>query len=252
MVIKPPPESPKTMNKELILRGLQKGELHLEGQFIYGSNYTFLANCHYENLSFKVVYKPIEGERPLWDFPHKTLAKREVAAFLVSDALGWRLVPPTVFRLRNAPMGPGSVQLFIEHDPEYHFFKFGKKEQARLPWVMAFDLLINNADRKGGHFIMDPDGELWLIDHGLSFNVDDKLRTVLWDYAGQPIPQVILSDIEDLRVELSYHRDLYQSLQPYLTPEEIKALKARAELLINTGIFPIPPEERRAYPWPLV
>lgn len=240
------------MNKGLILNALQKGELRLEGQFIYGSNYTFLADCHYENLSFKVVYKPMEGERPLWDFPHKTLAKREVAAFLVSEALGWMLVPPTVFRLRNAPMGPGSVQLFIEHDPDYHFFKFGEKEQAWLPRVMAFDLLINNADRKGGHFLLGPDGELWLIDHGLSFNVEDKLRTVLWNYAGQPIPQVILSDIEDLKHDLSSHSDLYQSLQPYLSQEEIEALKARAELLINTGIFPIPPEERRAYPWPLV
>lgn len=240
------------MNKELILSSLQKGELRLEGQFIYGSNYTFLANCHYESQSFKVVYKPMEGERPLWDFPHGTLAKREVAAFLVSDALGWRLVPPTVFRRRNAPMGPGSVQLFIEHDPDYHFFAFGEKEQARLPWVTAFDLLINNADRKGGHFLLDPDGELWLIDHGLSFNVEDKLRTVLWDYAGQPVPQDILSDIEELRVELSSQSKLFQSLQPYLALVEIEALKARANSLINTGIYPLPPEERRAYPWPLV
>jgi hypothetical protein len=240
------------MNKELILSALQMGELRLEGQFIYGSNYTFLAKCHYENLSFKVVYKPMEGERPLWDFPHKTLAKREVVAFLVSDALGWTLVPPTVFRMRNAPMGPGSVQLYIEHDPEFHFFKFGEKEKARMPWAMAFDLLINNADRKGGHFLLDPDGELWLIDHGLSFHVEDKLRTVLWDYAGQPIPQIILSDIEDLRRNLSSQSDLYQSLKPYLAHEEIEALKARAESLVNTGIYPLPPEERRAYPWPLV
>lgn len=240
------------MNKELILSALNKGELRLEGQFIYGSNYTFLANCYFENLSFKVVYKPMEGERPLWDFPHKTLAKREVAAFLVSDALGWTLVPPTIFRRRNAPMGTGSVQLYIDHDPEYHFFKFGEKEQEQMPWVMAFDLLINNADRKGGHFLMDPDGELWLIDHGLSFNVEDKLRTVLWDYAGQSIPLDILSDIEGLRMELSSQSDLFQSLQPYLTLEEIEALKARADSLINTGIYPLPPEERRAYPWPLV
>lgn len=240
------------MNKELTLSALREGEIQLAGQFVYGSNYTFLATCQFKDQPFKVVYKPMGGERPLWDFPDKTLAKREVAAFLVSEALGWALVPPTVFRLRNTPMGPGSVQLFIEHDPDYHFFKFAKKDQTILPWVMAFDLLINNADRKGGHFLVDPENKLWLIDHGLSFHVEDKLRTVLWDYAGQPISQAILSDIQRLESGLSPQRDFYQSLQPYLTPEEIEALRTRAESLINTGIFPLPSEERRAYPWPLV
>ena len=240
------------MNKGLILLALREGEMRLEGQFVYGSNYTFLASCQYNNQDFKVVYKPMEGERPLWDFPSKTLAKREVAAYSISEALGWSLVPPTVFRMRNALMGPGSVQIYIDHDPEHHYFKFDEKERERFPWVMAFDLLINNADRKGGHFLMDPEGKLWLIDHGLSFHVEDKLRTVLWDYAGQPVPQEVLSDIERLHRDLTNKNGLYQSLLPYLNQEEIEALKLRAESLINDHIFPLPPEERRAYPWPLV
>lgn len=226
--------------------------MRLEGQFVYGSNYTFLAACQYKNKTLKVVYKPMEGERPLWDFPHKTLAKREVAAYLVSEGLGWDLVPPTVFRLRNTPMGPGSVQLFIEHDPEHHYFKFTEEERTQLPRVMAFDLIINNADRKGGHFLLDPEGKLWLIDHGLSFHVVDKLRTVLWDYAGQPISEAMLSDIERLRTSLSAKGELYQSLRTYLASEEIQALINRVQILLEDGFFPLPPEERRAYPWPLV
>jgi uncharacterized repeat protein (TIGR03843 family) len=154
--------------------------------------------------------------------------------------------------MRNAPMGPGSVQIYIDHDPEHHYFEFDEEERARFPWVMAFDLMINNADRKGGHFLLDPEGKLWLIDHGLSFHVEDKLRTVLWDYAGQPVPQEVLSDIERMQRDLPNKNGLYQSLLPYLNQEEIEALKLRAESLINDRIFPLPPEERRAYPWPLV
>lgn len=240
------------MKKELALSALHEGVLHLEGQFVYGSNHTFLASCQFNDDVFQVVYKPMEGERPLWDFPHKTLAKREVAAYLVSEGLGWDLVPPTVFRLKNTPMGPGSVQLFIEHDPEHHYFNFNEEERERLPKVMAFDLIINNADRKGGHFLLDPEGKLWLIDHGLSFHVEDKLRTVLWDYAGQPIPEEILSDVERLRNSLSTQGELYQSLLPYLTSDEIQALINRAKILVESRFFPLPPEERRAYPWPLV
>lgn len=226
--------------------------MHLEGQFIYGSNYTFLGVCTYQDQAFKVVYKPMQGEKPLWDFPGKTLAKREVAAYLVSEALGWDLVPPTLFRLKKAPMGPGSVQLFVEHDPEYHYFKFIDKDRKRLPEVMAYDLIINNADRKGGHFLIDPARKLWLIDHGLSFHVEDKLRTVLWDFAGQPIPREILMAVEKFWKSLRPEAELPDRLKSYLLPDEIAALRKRAADLLNTGIFPLPPEERRAYPWPLV
>lgn len=240
------------MDKQLTIAALHEGEMHLEGQFIYGSNYTFLTICRYKNQVFTAVYKPTEGERPLWDFPDKTLARREVAAYLVSEALAWGLVPPTVFRKKNSPMGSGSLQLFIEHNPEYNYFNFKEKEQAQLPKVMAFDLLINNADRKGGHLLLGPEGNLWLIDHGLSFHVEEKLRTVVWDHAGQPIPKEILLDIKRLQRSLSPQEELYRSLQSYLTPEETGALKDRAALILDNGIFPLPPEGRRAYPWPLV
>ena len=240
------------MEKQIILSALLEGSLRLEGQFIYGSNYTFLVHCQYKKVTFKAVYKPLQGERPLGDFPHQTLAHREVAAYLLSEALGWSLVPPTVFRLMDSPMGPGSLQYFIEHDPEYYYFNFNQEHLVLMPKVMLFDLLINNADRKAGHLIVDPQGKLWLIDHGLSFNIEDKLRTVIWDQAGQPLPQSLVSDIQAVLVEPGLNSDVYQVLQDHLNKDEISALKDRAVSLIEGGIFPLPPEDRRAYPWPLV
>lgn len=240
------------MQSDLILEALNEGALRLEGQFKYGSNYTFLVTCQHRERSYKAVYKPLEGERPLWDFPQKTLARREVAAYLISEALGWHLVPTTVFRVEDAPMGPGSLQLFIEHDPNYHYFNFQKSDQSHFPMIMAFDWLINNADRKGGHLLVDTQGKLWLIDHGISFHVEDKLRTVIWDHAGEPIPPKLLSDIKKMLPSLSPGALLKKRLQPHLLPMEIEAFQNRAEYLLKNGVFPLPPEDRRAYPWPLV
>ena len=235
-----------------ILKALQKGTFDLEGQFVYGSNYTFMVNCRFEGETFKAIYKPTRGERPLWDFPNQTLARREVAAYLVSEALGWSLVPPTVYRLEESPMGPGSAQLFIEHDPNHHYFNFIENERRYLPIVMLFDLVINNADRKAGHLLIDPENKLWLIDHGLCFHVEDKLRTVIWDRAGEPIPSNLLSDLERLTSKLETDEHLKMGLSAQLLEDEIHALKARARDLIDGGTFPLPPEDRRAYPWPLV
>ena len=240
------------MEKDLVLSVLRVGKMHLEGQFVYGSNYTFMVDCNYQGRALKAVYKPMRGERPLWDFPDKTLGRREVAAYLLSEALGWQLVPPTVFRVKDAPMGPGSVQLFIEHDPEYHYFNFKEADKKFFPQIMLFDLLINNADRKAGHLLVDPEGDLWLIDHGLSFHVEEKLRTVIWDHGGEPIPSKLLSDIESIIPLLSQNAPLYRSLQPHLLPLEIEVLQARAKTLLENAAFPLPPEDRRAYPWPLV
>ena len=240
------------MKDQTILNALLEGSLRLEGQFIYGSNYTFMVHCQHQGSAFKAVYKPLQGERPLGDFPHQTLAHREVAAYILSDALGWALVPPTVFRVMDAPMGPGSIQFFIEHDPEYHYFNFQQDHRVLMPQVMLFDLLINNADRKAGHLIVDPQEKLWLIDHGLSFHIENKLRTVIWDHAGQPLPQPLLSDIREILVEPGSSSEVFQALQPYLSMEEIGTLKDRAVSLIEKGHFPLPPEDRRAYPWPLV
>lgn len=242
------------MDKEKgrILDALREGTLHLEGQFVYGSNYTFMVECRYQGETLKAVYKPVRGERPLWDFPDQTLARREVAAYVVSEGLGWGLVPPTVFRTDESVMGPGSVQHFVEHNPEYHYFNFEERDQARLPEVMLFDLLINNADRKAGHLLVGPEGQLWLIDHGLCFHVEEKLRTVVWDHAGDPIPEALLTDLAVFLPQLEPNSNLYEKLTPLLLPEEIDALRDRAAALLAAKTFPLPPEDRRAYPWPLV
>lgn len=240
------------MEKDRILSALIAGRLRLEGQFIYGSNYTFMAACQFQGSSIKAVYKPMQGERPLWDFPPQSLGKRETAAFLVSEALGWNLVPPTVFRTRGAPMGPGSLQVFIEHDPERHYFNFTEKEKIHIPQVVLFDLLINNADRKSGHLLISPEGELWLIDHGLCFHWEDKLRTVIWEHAGEPVPLTLLEDLQSLLPTLEAGGQLRHALGPLLETREIAALRDRAILLLEAGSFPNPPEDRRAYPWPLI
>jgi len=229
------------MEKAPILSALQDGTMHLKGQFMYGSNYTFMTICQYQGQSIKAVYKPIQG-----------VGDSLEPAYLISNTLGWNLVPPTVFRVKKSPLGPGSTQLFIEHDPNKHYFTFSPEERKHFPQVMLFDLLINNADRKGGHLLIDAADKLWLIDHGLSFHVEDKLRTVVWDHAGEPIPAEWLGNIEKLILLLSPETTLWQALQPHLLAPEISALKNRAETLLESGIFPLPPEERRAYPWPLV
>jgi len=225
---------------------LQCGELELKGQFMLGSNYTFLVNVYYEGQELQAVYKPSKGEQPLWDFPDNTLAHREVAAYLVSEALGWGFVPFTTLR-EDGPYGPGSIQQYIEYDPNYHYFNFTEEDKARLEPVMLFDLLCNNADRKGSHVIVEEEtGKLWLIDHGLCFHEHDKLRTVIWDYAGELIPDELLEPLTHLSVTQS----LLADLQAYLNPREVSALLARAKSLVSSGVFPLPPEHRRAFPYP--
>ena len=236
---------------EKILEALQIGEIELQGQFILGSNYTFLVQVRNQGGQFISVYKPERGERPLWDFPFGSLEKREAAAFVVSQALGWELVPPVVYRL-DGPYGPGSVQVFIEHDPEYHYFNFEDADVARLRPAATFDLLINNADRKGGHIIKDRQNHLWLIDHGLCFHRDDKLRTVLWDFAGQKIPAALLRDIRRLQGQLEEDADLQGNLAALLQDEEIAALERRAERLLASPRYPYPDEQERQFPWPPV
>jgi uncharacterized repeat protein (TIGR03843 family) len=211
-----------------------------------GSNYTFLVNVQYDGCELQAVYKPSRGEQPLWDFPDQTLAHREVAAYLVSQALGWNFVPFTALR-EDGPYGPGSIQQFIEYDPNYHYFNFNDEDKARLKPIMLFDLLCNNADRKGSHVIIESETDkLWLIDHGLCFHEEEKLRTVIWDYAGDVIPQNLLEAL----VHLPSDPNLLADLQPYLSPREISALVARAEMLVQSGVYPLPPEDRRAFPYP--
>jgi uncharacterized repeat protein (TIGR03843 family) len=189
----------------------------------------------------------------LWDFPRASLARREVAAYLVSEALGWRLVPATVYR-RRAPLGPGSVQLFVDHEPAYHYFSFSAEDLQRLRPTALFDLLINNADRKGSHVIVALDGHLWCIDHGVCFHIDDKLRTVIWDFAGELIPPGLRADLADFLDKLApaggAPSPLNQSLREYISQGEIKALVTRAEALVKGECYPNPNPHRRHYPWP--
>jgi len=240
------------MDDAQCLVALQEGEISLQGQFMYGSNYTFFVDIAYNGEKFKAVYKPKQGEQLLWDFPARSLASREVAAWLISEKLDWKFVPPTVLRKRKAPLGAGSVQLFIEHDPDLHYFTFDQIMRQRLRPVVLFDLVVNNADRKGGHLLVDPAGKLWVIDHGLCFHAEEKLRTVIWDFAGEPIPGVLLIGLEKLLDQLVDGQEFMLKLAEHLKPFEIRAMSARVKEVLERGKFPRAPEDRRAFPWPPV
>ncbi len=228
---------------------LENGEIELKGQFTRGFNYTFLVNVCYQGSEIPAVYKPGRGEQPLWDFPENTLARREVCAYLVSQALGFGMVPITI--LRDGPLGPGSLQQYIDHNPNYHYFTFKPAELDRLRPVVLFDLLVNNADRKGSHILVQKrTRRLYLIDHGLCFHAEDKLRTVVWDFAGEPIPHDLQSTLSDFHAGLMQPDDLPATLGAYLNPEELTALRLRTEALLSDGEFPPPPEGRRSFPYP--
>ena len=221
----------------------QSGDLEIKGQFTLGSNYTFLVEVAYEDQTILAVYKPTQGEQPLWDFETNTLALREVAAYIVSEQLGFHIVPFTILR-KDGPYGAGSLQQFIDHNPNYHYFTFSPEDKLLLKPVVLFDLLINNADRKGGHVFFENDShQLFAIDHGICFHEDDKLRTVLWDFGGQGIP-------DDLLSRLSLNSSLLADLEPYLSLGEISAIQSRADLITRRGVFPHQPRDRRAMPWP--
>lgn len=237
--------------KEEILAALREGEVNVQGQFLSGSNYTFMAEVAHAGRELIAVYKPVRGEQPLWDFPSGTLSKREVAAYVLSEALGWELVPPTVFR-RKLPLGPGSLQVYVEHNADYHYFNFEEADRLRLHPVVVFDLLINNADRKGSHIIKDEDGHLWLIDHGVCFHDEDKLRTVIWDFAGERIPEALMEDVRALTERIEARGELYEQLLDWLAPREVNAIAARGRRLLVTCRFPHPGGAHRPYPWPPV
>jgi hypothetical protein len=238
-------------NQEMIT-ALQHGTLQLEGQFLNSSNYTFLGKLTFEGKTIRVVYKPHKGEQALWDFPIGTLTRREAAAYLLSNTLGWDLVPPCIYRSRKAPLGAGSLQGYIEHDPDYHYFCFSEEDKEMLRPLVLFDLISNNADRKGGHVFFDAWHHLWAIDHGLCFHVEDKLRTVIWDFAGQEIPSVLLKDIQNLINRLKPESELFNEFNKLIRVSEIRAMVRRCEHYIEYPVFPFPTKERRPYPWPLI
>ncbi|MEA3438712.1 MAG: SCO1664 family protein [Chloroflexota bacterium] len=243
-----------TQSDEL-LNALRKGEIELQGEFLWGSNYTFLVKVFYRENIITAVYKPSRGVRPLYDFPQDSLAKREVAAYLVSEALGWQLVPPTLMRA-DGPFGSGSLQYYIDHDPEYHYFNFKERDIQRLRPTVLFDYVINNADRKGSHVLIAPDDHLWLIDHGICFHDADKLRTVIWDFSGEPIPEALSSDLINFQHKLVPENGnvnkLWQSLSFCLSEREIVAISRRVDRLVNHQFFPTPDPHRRQIPWPQI
>jgi uncharacterized repeat protein (TIGR03843 family) len=247
---KQPPES-TPVSLERALEILKEGEIDaVHGMLRWSSNYTFLVSISHKDMTIMGIYKPREGERPLWDFPEGTLYRREVATFLTSQALGWALVPPTV--VREGPRGIGSVQLFIDHDPEYNYFSFDESMAPQIKRLALFDAIINNADRKGGHCIVDSQGHLWGIDHGISFHAANKLRTVIWDYAGQSIPEPMLEDVEKLCQTLdNAESDYRHSLHELLADVEIQACHQRIKRLLKSRHYPQPGRGPN-YPWPPV
>ena len=246
-------QTPITLPYDDVLAILENGTMEQEeGLMNWGSNYTFLVTVVYENTRILAVYKPRGGERPLWDFPTGSLCNREVAAYLTSEALGWRIVPPTV--LRDGTRGIGSVQAFLNHDPEQHYYTFElalDKLTPQLQQVVLFDAITNNADRKGGHCLLDETEKLWGIDHGLTFNEEDKLRTVIWDYAGNDISDTCLLDIENLCEQLSQENTYQETLSTLLSQREIQALQNRVQTLLTTQQYPLPGLGPNR-PWPPV
>ena len=213
----------------------------------WSSNNTFLVTVTSGELCRPAIYKPGRGERPLWDFPDG-LYRREVAAYELSEALGWGLVPPTVLVDEEAPLGAGSLQLFVDADFEQHYFTLleDSAHHRLLKRMATFDVLANNADRKGGHCLIDGNGRIWGIDHGLCFHVQPKLRTVIWDFAGDRLESDDLDDIVSM-----FETDLPARLTQLLHPEECRALEKRARHLIDQKRLPEPRTDH-PYPWPLV
>ena len=220
-----------------LLRLLEVGELTVVGRIVSASNATFLATVAAGDSSATCVYKPVRGERPLDDFPDGTLSKRERAAYLVSDATGWDIVPPTVLR-PDGPFGAGMAQLWIDVDEAADVWALVNAADERLRAVALFDAAVNNADRKGGHLLPTADGRIRGCDHGICFAAEPKLRTILWDWRGMPIRTRELTVLRELRAAL-YGR-LCEQLRPLLAPVELQALVARVDRLLRTKLFPQP------------
>jgi len=231
---------------------LETAPLTVRGRIPNSSNHTLLVTLDGggDDEQVAAVYKPRAGERPLWDFPTGTLCQREVAAAVVSDLLGWGLVPPTV--LRDGPLGEGSLQLFVPHDPRRHYFVLvdDERHHPALARLALFDLLVNNADRKASHVILAPDGRIVGCDHGLCFHPEPKLRTVVWELGGYAIPAAWRDDLRRLAATLAALDDAAADLRDLLTPREVAVLAERAAALASLDALPDVEEDLRPYPWP--
>jgi uncharacterized repeat protein (TIGR03843 family) len=245
--------APQPISIDELLTLLSDGTIEQQGLLPWGSNYTFLVTITRGDRQTAAIYKPRDGERPLWDFPEGTLCQREVAAFVVSHALDWYVVPPTV--LRDGPQGVGMVQFYIDSDPNEHYFTLREDDRFRSQFrrIALFDLLINNADRKSGHCLRDSTDHIWGIDHGVAFSVEPKLRTVIWEFAGEELPIELKADLRRFRARLEQPGDpATQMLAGLLDRREINALKRRADQLLQAGCYPRPLPGYRQIPWPPV
>ncbi|MBY8864653.1 MULTISPECIES: SCO1664 family protein [Streptomyces] len=273
-----PPRSvtPGTASDAARVELLARGELTVRGRIREASNAALFCTVALDGREASCVYKPVAGERPLWDFPDGTLAGREVAAYEVSEATGWGLVPPTV--LRDGPYGEGMVQLWIDASPEAELLALIDAEEPGPGWkaigfaevdedrtallvhadderlrrLAVLDAVLNNADRKGGHLLPTADGRLYGIDHGVTFNVENKLRTLLWGWAGEPLPAEAVGVLKGLRDALGEGGALAARLTGLITPAETDATRARVDALLASGVHPEPSGEWPAIPWPPV
>lgn len=233
----------------LDLETLSQSPLTVEGRLVDASNATLYGSVSLSTeKTFAVVYKPIAGERPLWDFNEGNLASREVAAYKVSIWLGFDCVPPTV--LRDGPYGPGAVQQWIDVDESVDIIALGQSDRKEIRQMALFDAVINNTDRKFGHILPSPTGEIYGCDHGVTFHVDNKLRTVIWQFAGDEFSQQERESLQRLRDLLDGQGR--SDLSTLLSQDEITALQKRLDNLLESGIFPFPSQEWPAIPWPPV
>ncbi|HEX7353710.1 MAG TPA: SCO1664 family protein [Mycobacteriales bacterium] len=243
-----PPDPARELDADDAVALLSRGDLSVEGRLIDASNGTLLCEVGADGVTALCVYKPVRGERPLWDFPDGTLAGREYAAYLTSEATGWNLVPPTV--LRDGPYGPGMVQFWIHVDQTVDVEMMVRSGDPQLRPMAVLDAVINNADRKGVHLLPTPAGDVYGCDHGLTFHAETKLRTVLWAWRGDPFTAEEAAVVAALECDLEPGGRLRLALAPHLTERELDAAHRRAWVLAQTGLFPEPSGDWPAVPWP--
>ena len=229
-----------------VLELLRQGELAVEGRLVDASNATLYCAATLDGVTTAVVYKPVRGERPLWDFPDGTLAGRELGAYLVSHATGWDVVPPTV--MREGPYGPGMCQLWVDVDESVDLQALARSDHPDLRRMSVFDAVVNNADRKGGHLLPRADGRVQGVDHGICFSTEDKLRTLLWQWRGDLLTEEAVEVLSRVRAELE--GELGAQLEGLLTGSEVRATTARVDRLLASRRHPQPSQDWPAIPWP--
>jgi len=237
--------------REAVRALLTRGEIAMEGMVPWSSNYTYLVTVKLDEREEYGIYKPQCGEHPLWDFETGSLCKREVAAYELSAYLNFPNVPVTVLR-ESAPQGLGMVQQFIDHKRRENFFTVRDKCPEEMKKIAVFDALINNTDRKGGHVLSDQQGMIWAIDHGVTFHEDPKLRTVIWDFIDEPIPDPLLTQLEKLRAALKGSERIRATMEDLLARTEMRALMLRLNALLKYRVYPAPPPDWPHIPWPPV